>query len=187
MDEPRTPPTVDEPTSPHEPFAAQPDQTAPEPVSATGKPSGAPHDVRAQSGAYLTTAQGLRLHDTDHSLKAGGFGGVQQALRFGVPLVVAGDTQEKPEVAARVRYAGAGIDLRTGTPTPRQVRRAVRAVLTQPGYAAEAARVSRSIRRLGDPARAIADAVETVCRSGTGTGSVLSAPTGTGSLGTTAR
>ena len=26
---------------------------------------------RAQSGEYLTTAQGLRLPDTDHSLKAG--------------------------------------------------------------------------------------------------------------------
>ena len=71
MDEPRTPPTFDEPTTAHEPFPAPPDQTAPEPVSATGKPSGAPHDVRAQSGAYLTTAQGLRRPDTDHSLKAG--------------------------------------------------------------------------------------------------------------------
>ena len=71
MDDPRTPPTVDEPTTPHEPFPAQPDQAGPEPVSATGKPTGAPLDVRAQSGAYLTTAQGLRLPDTDHSLKAG--------------------------------------------------------------------------------------------------------------------
>jgi len=97
----------------------------------------------------------------------GGFGGVQHALRFGVPLVVAGDTEEKPEVAARVRYAGVGIDLRTGRPRPRQVRRAVRAVLTEPRYAVEAARVSRSIQRLGDPATTIADAVETACRSAT--------------------
>jgi catalase len=29
------------------------------------------NDARAQSGDYLTTAQGLRLPDTDHSLKAG--------------------------------------------------------------------------------------------------------------------
>jgi catalase len=31
-------------------------------------------DPRAQSGAYLTTAEGLRLPDTDRSLKAGARG-----------------------------------------------------------------------------------------------------------------
>ena len=40
-------------------------------MSPTGTPTGAPVNSRAQSGAYLTTAQGLRLSDTDHSLKAG--------------------------------------------------------------------------------------------------------------------
>ena len=59
----------------------------------------------------------------------GGFGGVQRALAAGVPLVVAGATEDKPEVAARVQWAGYGIDLRTGTPTPEQVRGAVRRVL----------------------------------------------------------
>ncbi|MGX7678817.1 catalase [Jatrophihabitans sp. DSM 45814] len=49
------------------------DQSAPRPTSPTGT---AEHnltlnDSRAQSGDYLTTAQGLRLPDTDHSLKAG--------------------------------------------------------------------------------------------------------------------
>ena len=43
-------------------------------MSPTGKPTGAPEDSRAQAGAYLTTAQGLRLPDTDHSLKAGARG-----------------------------------------------------------------------------------------------------------------
>jgi catalase len=49
------------------------DQTAPKPTSPTGKTDGeaADFDPRAQSGTYLTTAQGLRLPDTDHSLKAG--------------------------------------------------------------------------------------------------------------------
>src|SRR3954467_12009019 len=51
----------------------QPDQTAPKRTSATGNTNGEVTDVdpRAQSGRYLTTAQGLRLPDTDHSLKAG--------------------------------------------------------------------------------------------------------------------
>jgi catalase len=54
----------------------KPDQSAPAPQSPTGVPAeglvaALTPDVRAQSGEYLTTAQGLRLPDTDHSLKAG--------------------------------------------------------------------------------------------------------------------
>ena len=51
----------------------------------------------------------------------GGYGGVQQALAHGVPLVVAGDSEDKPEVAARVRWSGVGIDLRRGDPSPAQL------------------------------------------------------------------
>ena len=51
----------------------QPDQTAPKPTSPTGVGAGEPGDTdaRAQAGEFLTTAQGVRLPDTDHSLKAG--------------------------------------------------------------------------------------------------------------------
>ncbi len=54
----------------------QPDQTAPKRTSPTGNTNGeaGDYDVRAQGGQYLTTAQGLRLPDTDHSLKAGSRG-----------------------------------------------------------------------------------------------------------------
>jgi catalase len=71
VEEPKTPPTLEEPTTPHEPFPPAPDQAAPETVSATGKPTGAPPTARAQSGAHLTTAGGVRVPDTDHSLRAG--------------------------------------------------------------------------------------------------------------------
>jgi len=52
----------------------QPDQDAPQPTSPTGVVTGETppiDDARSQAGAYLTTAQGVRLPDTDHSLKAG--------------------------------------------------------------------------------------------------------------------
>jgi catalase len=51
----------------------KPDQSAPAPTSPTGSTDGqAPtDDPRAQRGEFLTTAQGLRLPDTDHSLKVG--------------------------------------------------------------------------------------------------------------------
>ena len=50
------------------------DQSAPAPVGPTGAATGQTPVERAQSGAHLTTAQGLRLPDTDHSLKAGARG-----------------------------------------------------------------------------------------------------------------
>jgi catalase len=58
------------------PTPRKPDQSAPAAVSPTGATNGQRPgaDPRAQSGRYLTTAQGLRLPDTDHSLKAGSRG-----------------------------------------------------------------------------------------------------------------
>jgi MGT family glycosyltransferase len=64
----------------------------------------------------------------------GGYGAVSHALSLGVPLVVAGDSEEKPEIAARVAWAGAGINLGTGRPSASQIREAVRAVLSNPQY-----------------------------------------------------
>ena len=63
-----------------------------------------------------------------------GYGGVQYALAHGVPLVVAGDTEDKPEVAARVVHAGVGVDLRTGTPTPAAIAAGVQRVLGDPSH-----------------------------------------------------
>ncbi len=65
------PPSLDEPTDPRGPLPPKPDQTGPETVSPTGAPTGAPQVVNAQQGDFLTTSAGARLHDTDHSLKAG--------------------------------------------------------------------------------------------------------------------
>jgi UDP:flavonoid glycosyltransferase YjiC (YdhE family) len=68
----------------------------------------------------------------------GGYNGVQEALCHGVPIVVAGETEDKPMVAARVQWSGCGIDLRTGTPDPKQVADAVREVLHNKKYAERA-------------------------------------------------
>ncbi|MDQ0681106.1 catalase [Streptomyces achromogenes] len=65
------PVALEEATEPREPLPPKSDQGAPETVSPTGQPTGAEPARKAQSGAYLTTAQGTRLYDTDHSLKVG--------------------------------------------------------------------------------------------------------------------
>ncbi|WP_406255474.1 glycosyltransferase [Streptomyces griseoaurantiacus] len=64
----------------------------------------------------------------------GGYGGVQLALHHGVPLVVAGGSEDKPAVAARVAGFGVGVDLRTGRPGTAAVGQAVRRVLDEPAF-----------------------------------------------------
>ena len=83
------------------------------------------------------------LPHVDVLVTNGGYGGVQAALRHGVPLVVAGRTEEKAETAARIRWSGVGIDLRTSTPRPRALRCSVGRVLRDPHYAQRA----RSMRK----------------------------------------
>ena len=56
----------------------------------------------------------------------GGYGGVHHALRHGIPVVVAGESSDKAEVAARVEYTGVGVNLGTAHPTPRAIAAAVR-------------------------------------------------------------
>lgn len=89
----------------------------------------------------------------------GGFGGVQTALGHGVPLVVAGNTEEKPEVANRVEFAGAGINLHTGHPTDDAIRAAVQRVLTEATFTVRANAVAGDFARYGGPDEA-ADLIE---------------------------
>ncbi|MDY6055991.1 catalase [Micrococcus sp.] len=64
--EPTPPSAADAPLAP-----PAPDQQGPATVSATGQATGADPATAAQGCPYLTTAHGVRLRDSDHSLKAG--------------------------------------------------------------------------------------------------------------------
>ncbi|MEU8633606.1 catalase [Amycolatopsis sp. NPDC048633] len=64
-------PSIEEPVDPRGPLPPKPDQDGPETVTPTGAPTGAPKLSVGQQGEYLTTTVGVRLPDTDHSLKAG--------------------------------------------------------------------------------------------------------------------
>lgn len=91
----------------------------------------------------------------------GGWGGVLEMLAHGVPLVVAGSTLDKPEVAARVARSGAGIDLHTGRPRPIRLRNAVRQVIREPSFREHALEIAEEFRQLGGAARA-AESIERV-------------------------
>jgi MGT family glycosyltransferase len=64
----------------------------------------------------------------------GGYGAVNHALSAGVPMVIAGTTDDKAFIAARVEWTGAGINLKTDNPSAEQVRDAVRTLLTDVKY-----------------------------------------------------
>ncbi|MET0975999.1 MAG: nucleotide disphospho-sugar-binding domain-containing protein [Leifsonia sp.] len=75
----------------------------------------------------------------------GGYGGLHYALEYGVPIVAAGDTEDKVETTARVAWSGAGVNLRTGTPTADAVAGGVLAVLAEPSYRKAAERLAAAI------------------------------------------
>jgi UDP:flavonoid glycosyltransferase YjiC (YdhE family) len=109
-------------------------------VAATARPDG-PDAVRAAMGTvpdnvhlagYVPFERLLPLSSL--LITNAGYGGVQTALRHGVPLVVGGDTEDKPEVAARVEWSGVGVNLRTGRPDVPAIRKAAEEVLGDPGY-----------------------------------------------------
>jgi len=87
------------------------------------------------------------LPKTDVFVTNAGFGGTQYALSHGVPLVAAGDTEDKPEVSMRVEWSGVGVNLKTGTPTADAIRAGVDRVLADRGHRARAGALAARIRQ----------------------------------------
>jgi MGT family glycosyltransferase len=87
------------------------------------------------------------LPETAVFVTNGGYNGVQQALSCGVPIIVAGTTEDKPRVGHRVEWSGVGINLKTATPTREQVREAVEEILRNPTYRERAQAIQSTISR----------------------------------------
>src|SRR4029453_7192269 len=96
---------------------------ADQPVLVVCTTGGAPPSVlgplpaNARAASFLPHA--LLLPLVDVMVTNGGWGGVLAALQAGVPLVVAGRSLDKPEVARRVAWTKAGLNLRTDRPGAR--------------------------------------------------------------------
>ncbi|KAL7817422.1 glycosyltransferase family 1 protein [Trichoderma aethiopicum] len=89
----------------------------------------------------------------------GGYGSITQALSHGVPLLCAGQTEDKKDTAARVSWCGAGVDLKTDNPTPEQVEKAAKRILSDDCYSQRARRLGDELNRLGG-AQTASDALE---------------------------
>ena len=118
-------------------------------VSTGGRPLDElpPLPANARAATYLPYDE--LLPKVDAYVTNGGYGGVQYALRHGVPIVTSGGKEDKPEVGARVAWSGVGRRLRTETPSPKAVRSAVHAVLGDPAYRARAQAIAASMARSG--------------------------------------
>jgi MGT family glycosyltransferase len=91
------------------------------------------------------------LPHVDVMITNGGYGGVQTALSNGVPLIIAGATEEKPEVAAHVAYGSFGIDLKVNTPTADQLLKAVKEILKNPTYKNKARALQSEYKNYNGP------------------------------------
>src|SRR3984885_13478478 len=78
----------------------------------------------------------------------GGYGSVNQAMSFGIPLVTAGMTEDKADVNARVAWSGVGVNLATNEPTQEALRAAVRTVLDRPAYRMRASQMADEFARI---------------------------------------
>lgn len=103
----------------------------------------------------------------DVALTNGGWGGTLAMLAHGIPLVIAGGDLDKPEIASRVAWTGAAVNLKTGTPTVAQVAAGLDTVTTDASYRDAAARVGDQLRSLGGATQA-AELLEQLARQAQG-------------------
>jgi len=78
-----------------------------------------------------------------------GFGATQLALAAGVPIIAAGKTEDKVEVATRVDWSGVGINLRTQRPRRETITAAVRLMLSDDRFRRRALELQLEITSAG--------------------------------------
>ncbi len=104
------------------------------------------------------------LPKVDVMITNAGCGGTLFALMSGVPLVVAGRTQDKVDVSARVEWCGAGIDLKQNSPAPDDIRKAVMEILSTPRYSERARELQQELATFNAPSKS-ADLLEALART----------------------
>ncbi|MEO2097865.1 MAG: catalase, partial [Brachybacterium sp.] len=113
------PPQLEEPTTPDGPLPPKPDQQGAQPRTPTGAEPGPERSTNAQQGDFLTTSQGARLRDTDHSLKAGRRGPVLLQDHHLREKITHFDHERIPERVVHARGAAAhGVFEGYGTAEP---------------------------------------------------------------------
>lgn len=89
-------------------------------------------DVMPYSDVYITN---------------GGYGGVMLSIQNKVPMVAAGVHEGKNEICARVGYFKCGINLKTETPTPAQLKKATEEIFANPEYRESIAKLANEFNQ----------------------------------------
>lgn len=103
------------------------------------------------------------LPKVDVLVTSGGYETVQRALATGVPVIVA--AADEPEVAARVAWSGAGLDLGTGRPSAALLRSAIHRIRDDGRYLHRARQLEADFARrdgIAEIAALVADVI--ACR-----------------------
>ncbi|KAF7872547.1 hypothetical protein EAF04_003468 [Stromatinia cepivora] len=122
-------------------------------IAALGiKGASLPPSVKIPSNAYVEDFVPFDdiLPYSDVLVTNGGYGAYQHGLSNGVPMIMAGDTQEKPETSARCEWLGTGINLRTGRPDVQLLREAVEKVFADGKYKEKVMEIKREMEGM-DP------------------------------------
>ena len=130
-------------------------------VAATGRPDIESLVVPSNARVEPFVPFDRLLPKVDVFVTNGGYGSVHQALSLGVPIVIAGETEDKAWISARVDWSGAGISLGTQDPTKEQVGSAVRSMLANSRYRERAQEIQQNFKEYDAPG-AIAEAVESL-------------------------
>ncbi|KAJ6789860.1 hypothetical protein PWT90_10798 [Aphanocladium album] len=95
-----------------------------------------PSDIQIPSNAHVVDylSYDAILPYASAFVANAGYGGFMHGIVNGVPMVLAGGSEDKPEVANRGEFAGVAINLRTGMPSKEAIRNAVQEILSNPKY-----------------------------------------------------
>lgn len=104
-----------------------------------------PSEIVIPRNAYIADylAYDAVLPFADVWVHNGGYGATMHGIAHGVPMVIAGDGQDKPENGKRVQFSGLGLDLVTARPSLEHLESAIDMVLSDPKFS----HVARSMQK----------------------------------------
>jgi UDP:flavonoid glycosyltransferase YjiC (YdhE family) len=114
------------------------------------KGSSLPADFELPSNARVVDYlpyDAILKHTSVYVMNAG-YGGFIHGVANGVPLIMAGTTEDKPDVAARGEYSGVAVNLRTSSPSEDQIREALDKILTDTKYKKRVLEIQRENEEL---------------------------------------
>jgi UDP:flavonoid glycosyltransferase YjiC (YdhE family) len=114
-------------------------------VAALGGADPASLSIPVPDNAYVAgyVPFDVLLPKADLLITNGGAGGTHRALSSGLPVIIAGASEDKPANAARVAYHGLGINLGTATPTAAAVAEATVSLLADDEVRENVARLAK--------------------------------------------